>query len=106
MSLYSKEGREAEVARMERMLASLKNQLSDAQRKADDAGFENKKLVEELNNLKLEHFRLEKKLEETVKNLENETLNRIDIQNQFQTLKEEHKFDNTLMEQKNKGNYN
>ena len=39
------------------------------------------------------------KLADAKKNLEDETLKRIDLQNQLQTMQEEHKFENAIREQ-------
>ena len=39
------------------------------------------------------------KLADAKKNLEDETLKRIDLQNQLQTMQEEHKFENSILEQ-------
>ena len=39
------------------------------------------------------------KLADAKKNLEDETLKRIDLQNQLQTMQEEHKFENAILEQ-------
>ena len=46
-----------------------------------------------------ENNRLEKKLDDAKRNLEDETLKRIDLQNQLQTSQEGLKFENQLLEQ-------
>lgn len=53
----------------------------------------------ELRELKPEHVRLQKKLDDAKRNLEDETLKRIDLQNQLQTEQENMKFQNNLLEQ-------
>ena len=90
----------AEIGRMEWIQRSLESQLEDTKKKAEDAGYEKKRLVDELKYIKSEHLKLQNKLTDAVKNLENETLYRIDIQNHLQTVKEEHKFENSMLEQK------
>ena len=51
----------------------------------------------ELKNLKSEHDKLQRKLEASKKELEDETLRRVDLENQL-TSKEEHlKFENSVI---------
>ena len=77
----------------------LEAQLSDLRARNDDLNNEKTRAVDELKNLKPEYERLLKKLEDAKQNLEDETLKRIDLQNQLQTMQEEHKFENSILEQ-------
>ena len=53
----------------------------------------------ELKTLRPENGKLVKKLEDAKKNLEDETLKRIDLQNQLQTSEESLRFENSMLEQ-------
>ena len=68
-------------------------------RKYEDCNLERGRLAEELRSLKPEHEKLKKKLADAQRNLEDETLKRIDLQNQLQTMQEEHKSENSILEQ-------
>merc|ERR1711874_776721 len=77
----------------------LENQVVDAKKKADDAINDKNRLADELRSLKPEYERMKNKLADAKKNLEDETLKRIDLQNQLQTQQEEAKFENQMLEQ-------
>ena len=49
------------------------------------------RLAEELKAIKPDYNKMASKLTDAKKNLEDETLKRIDLQNQLQTMQEEHK---------------
>ena len=53
----------------------------------------------ELQTIKPDYNKMAGKLADAKKNLEDETLKRIDLQNQLQTMQEEHKFENSILEQ-------
>ena len=91
--------RQAEIDRLERSNNMLENQVVDAEKKADDAVNDKNRLAEELRSLKPEYERMKNKLADAKKNLEDETLKRIDLQNQLQTQQEEAKFENQMLEQ-------
>ena len=65
----------------------------------EDSNLERSRHAEELRNLKPEYEKLKKKLADAQRNLEDETLKRIDLQNQLQTSQEEAKFENHMLEQ-------
>ena len=56
------------------------------------------KLAEELKTIKPD-YKMASKLADAKKNLEDETRKRIDLQNQLQAMQEEHKFENSILEQ-------
>jgi len=91
--------KEAEVTRLDRATKTLEAQLMDAKKKADDALVEKNRTTEELRTLRPELERLKRKHEDSQRNLEDETLKRIDLQNQLQTAQEEAKFNNTVLTQ-------
>lgn len=70
-------------------LMSRFTQMEDEYKNAD----------QELRQLKPEHSNLLQKLENAKQNLEDETLKRIDLQNQLQTAQEGLRFENQLLEQ-------
>ena len=51
---------------------------------------------DELKQLKPENIKLNKRLEDSKKNLEDETLKRIELQNQLMSLDEQHKFESNV----------
>ena len=91
--------KESEAARFDRATKTLEAQLMDAKKKADDAIMEKNRVTEDLRVLKPDCDRLKRKLEDSQRNLEDETLKRIDLQNQLQTAQEEAKFNNTILTQ-------
>ena len=52
-----------------------------------------------MKNIKPDYNKMQNKHTDAKKNLEDETLKRIDLQNQLQTIQEEHKFENSILEQ-------
>ena len=91
--------RQSEIDRLERANNLLENQLVDAKKKGDDAINDKNRLADELRTLKPDYDRLKNKLADAKQNLEDETLKRIDLQNQLQTQQEEAKFENHMLEQ-------
>ena len=91
--------KESEAARLDRATKTLEAQLTDAKKRADDALMEKNRVTEDLRTVKPECDRLKRKLEDSQRNLEDETLKRIDLQNQLQTAQEEAKFNNTILTQ-------
>jgi len=91
--------KESEAARLDRATKTLEAQLMDAKKRADDAQMEKNRASEDLRTLKPECDRLKRKLDDSQRNLEDETLKRIDLQNQLQTAQEEAKFNNTVLTQ-------
>lgn len=89
----------AEAERSNNANSSLESQLNELKARNDDLVNERNRATEELKTLKPEHEKLIKKLEDAKQNLEDETLKRIDLQNQLQTQQEEMKFDNQMLEQ-------
>jgi len=89
----------AEAERMERVVSGLEDQLQAAKKKAEDVADDKARLAEELKTIKPDYNKVKSKLGDAKKNLEDETLKRIDLQNQLQTLQEEHKFENSILEQ-------
>ena len=57
------------------------------------------RLAEELKAIKPDYNKMASKLADAKKNLEDETLKRIDLQNKLQTMQEELKFENSILEQ-------
>ena len=57
------------------------------------------RLAEELKTIKPDYNKMASKLADAKKNLEDETRKRIDLQNQLQAMQEEHKFENSILEQ-------
>ena len=91
--------RQAEIERLERSNNMLENQAVDAKKKADDAVNDKNRLADELRIMKPDYERMKNKLADAKQNLEDETLKRIDLQNQLQTQQEEAKFENHMLEQ-------
>lgn len=84
--------KDAELTRLARTNKMLEAQNKDLRNAADDADTE-------LRSARPELATLRKRLEDGKKNLEDETLKRIDLQNQLQTMKEEHKFNEQVLTQ-------
>ena len=89
----------ADADRAERASAALEHQLAEARKKNEDIVADKNKLAEELKTIKPDYNKMASKLADAKKNLEDETLKRIDLQNQLQTMQEEHKFENSILEQ-------
>jgi len=81
-----------EVARLQRSVKMLESQNSDLREKADSANNELRTVKPELDNLK-------NRLADQKSKLEDETLKRIDLQNQLQTMQEEYQFNQQILEQ-------
>lgn len=79
--------------------AALEATLGELRARFDEVTLERNRAVDELAILRPENERIKKKWEDSKKNLEDETLKRIDLQNQLQTQGEQLKFDKTLLEQ-------
>jgi len=90
---------QSEIDRLERANNVLENQFVDAKKKADDVMNDKNRLAEELRSLKPDYEKMKNKLADAKQNLEDETLKRIDLQNQLQTQQEEAKFENHMLEQ-------
>ena len=91
--------RASEMDRLDRANKSLESQLADTKKRNDDLCNEKNHLSEELRNVKPDYDRMKSKLADAQKNLEDETLKRIDLQNQLQTAQEEAKFNNSVLTQ-------
>ena len=89
----------ADADRAERASAALENQLAEARKKNEDIVADKNKLAEELKTIKPDYNKMASKLADAKKNLEDETRKRIDLQNQLQAMQEEHKFENSNLEQ-------
>ena len=89
----------ADADRAERASAALENQLAEARKKNEDIVADKNKLAEELKTIKPDYNKMASKLADAKKNLEDETRKRIDLQNQLQAMQEEHKFENSILEQ-------
>jgi len=77
---------------LDRSHKSLQANFNDVSSRCNDA--EN-----ELSNLRPENAKLLKRLEDSKKNLEDETLKRVDLQNQLLSVEEHLKFENQMLEQ-------
>jgi len=91
--------RQSELDRLDRANKSLENQLADVKKKNDDLCNDRNRLSEEIRSIKPDYDRMKNKLSDAQKNLEDETLKRIDLQNQLQTAQEEAKFNNSVLTQ-------
>merc|ERR1719266_1625407 len=78
---------------LDRSHKALQANFNDVSARCNDA--EN-----ELNNLRPENPKLLKRLEDSKKNLEDETLKRVDLQNQLLSVEEHLKFENQMLEQR------
>ena len=76
----------------EKNLAIYESRLSDMSTKYNQAVVERKKATDEMKELEKECEKLRKQLEELRKHLEDETLARIDLENNVQSLREELSF--------------
>jgi len=98
---YKTNSKDAQAALAGKTAANtaLESQLNELRTRNDELTNERNRSTEELRTLRPEHERLVKKLEDAKQNLEDETLKRIDLQNQLQTQQEEMKFENQMLEQ-------
>ncbi|XP_022184556.1 lamin Dm0 [Nilaparvata lugens] len=77
----------------------LDSQLSDLQGKYNQAQADRKKLLDENKNLEKERDALRTKLKDLEREIENETLHRIDTENALQTVREELEFKEQMHQQ-------
>ena len=91
--------RQAELDRLDRANKMLENQLADVKAKNENLANEKNRATDELKALKPDHDKLQSKLADAQRNLEDETIKRIDLQNQLQTAQEEAKFNSTILTQ-------
>jgi len=77
---------------LDRSHKSLQANFNDVSARCNDA-------ESELSNLRPENAKLVKRLEDSKKNLEDETLKRVDLQNQLLSVEEHLKFENQMLEQ-------
>merc|ERR1719296_722888 len=89
----------AEANKANKANEGLETMMGDLRARYDELNIERNRAVDQLKDIMPEFERVQKKLEDSKKNLEDETLKRIDLQNQLQTQGEEMKFNNTMMEQ-------
>ena len=89
----------AEAEKANKSNVGLESMMGDLRARYDELNNERNRALDNLNDLRPELERIQKKLEVSKKNLEDETLKRIDFQNQLQTQGEEMKFDNHMLEQ-------
>jgi len=80
-------------------LGSLERNHKALQANFNDVSFRCNGAEEELNTLRPENAKLLKRLEDSKKNLEDETLKRVDLQNQLLSADEHFKFENQILEQ-------
>ncbi len=96
----SRESREArgELAAKEKLLAATDRELKSLQSKYNDALTRANNAEAELKTLRPENAKLKDKLEDAKRNLEDETLKRVELQNQLLSLEESVKFEKTMLE--------
>lgn len=85
-------GKKKDLERTERDLKILQETYAREHTK-------NQNMESELKKLRPEHDKLQKKFEETKTSLEDETLKRVDLQNQLMSVEEAMKFENKMLEQ-------
>ncbi|KAK4299806.1 hypothetical protein Pmani_027949 [Petrolisthes manimaculis] len=91
--------KERDLASTEKALSAAEGQVSDLATKLNASEAERKKLTSELRDLRDEVGRLSRQLAEAKKQLESETLMRVDLENRCQSLKEELQFKQQVYEQ-------
>jgi len=91
--------KERDLNAAEKALLAAEAQVEDLNGKLNLAENERKKLAIELKELREEVARLAGQLKEAKKQLESETLMRVDLENRCQSLKEELQFKNQMHEQ-------
>lgn len=96
-----REAREAkaELAAKTRDLATAERDLKNIQASYNDVLTRMNSAEADVKHLKPENVKLLKKLEDAKKNLEDETLKRVDLQNQLLSSEEQLKFENQMLEQ-------
>ena len=98
-----KSGREAREAKAElstkdKLLTATDRELKSLQAKHNDVLNRANNAEAELKTLKPDYTKLKDKFEDAKRNLEDETLKRIDLQNQLMSLEENLKFENQMLE--------
>jgi len=91
--------KERDLSAAEKALLAAEAQVEELNGKLNIAENERKKLALELKELRDECARVVGQLKEAKKQLESETLMRVDLENRCQSLKEELQFKNTMHEQ-------
>ncbi|KAK7465184.1 hypothetical protein BaRGS_00037647 [Batillaria attramentaria] len=91
--------RDRDATNAERRLEALEAQVADLQAKLNEADAPRKRLEKENANLRAEIAKLEKQLAVAKKQLEDETLLRVDLENRVQSLKEDLHFKSQVYEQ-------
>ena len=98
-----KSGREAreakqDLAAKDKLFTATDRELKSVQGKYNEALTRANNAEAELKTLKPDHARLKDKFEDCKRNLEDETLKRVDLQNQLMSLEENLKFENQMLE--------
>lgn len=91
--------KEKAVTDLERKLVAAESQVNDLQARLNDANNQRRRAEDELNRLKKEFDAVTKQLAVAKKQLEDETIKRVDLENRIQSLKEELAFRNQVHEQ-------
>ena len=96
----AREAREAklELSTKDKLLTATDRELKSLQSKYNEALTRANNAEAELKTLKPDHARLKDKLEDAKRNLEDETLKRVDLQNQLLSQEESLKFENKMLE--------
>ena len=96
----AREAREAksELSTKDKLLTATDRELKSLQSKYNEALTRANNAEAELKTLKPDHARLKDKLEDAKRNLEDETLKRVDLQNQLLSQEESLKFENNMLE--------
>jgi chromosome segregation ATPase len=94
----AREAREAksELATKDKLLTATDRELKSLQSKYNDVLTRANNAEAELKTLKPDHARLKDKFEDAKRNLEDETLKRVDLQNQLLSMEENLKFENQV----------
>lgn len=96
----AREAREAksELSTKDKLLTATDRELKSLQSKYNEALTRANNAEAEMKTLKPDHARLKDKLEDAKRNLEDETLKRVDLQNQLLSQEESLKFENNMLE--------
>ena len=96
----AREAREAklELSTKDKLLTATDRELKSLQSKYNEALTRANNAEAELKTLMPDHARLKDKLEDAKRNLEDETLKRVDLQNQLLSQEESLKFENNMLE--------
>lgn len=95
---YDQKVKDCQIA--ERNVMIYENRCSDIQSKHNQSQSELKKLQDEKREIEKENERLSLLLADARKHLEEETLQRIDLENHIQSMKEESTFKDQIYQQK------